>query len=243
MVRSLRPFLIVGDDHPTPTGSDQFVTVEAKTRYVAKLANRSTFVSSAKTLRCIFNHCQVVLACKFTNWIEINRVTQNVHWKYSFYSPSSMAIVKTTLTPMALVLQKRFHLFGIHLPVLRFGINKDRPGADIPDRISRGNECECRRENFVIRFNSGHKQSNMQRRSSTVCCYCEFNAHCVSQCAFKTIDKRTHCRNPTCVQTFLDLLPLVATDLRCAKRNKVKGIFLAAVVGYLAKRRGHLYTY
>ena len=214
---------IVCDDHPTATRRDQLVPVEARATQVAQAAHQLVLVLGSQRFGGIFHDEQIEAARQFQNGVHVHRMAKDVNRLDRADSPSRLSIAQRTVAPVAALGQKVFDQAGVHLPVPRFGVDEDGPRIRVPDGIGRRDERQCRAEHFVIRLDAADFQCNVQGRRAVDRGDGVLRSHPFGDHLFKPIDVSPDRANPAGVDAILNVLPLVARDLRHAERDHFGG--------------------
>ena len=81
----------------------------------------------------------------------------------AFTRRPASAIAQSIVAALAAFAQNSRDARGVHLPIVRLGVDEDRPRLRVAARIRRRDERERRDEHLVIRLHS-HEQRDVQRR-------------------------------------------------------------------------------
>ena len=115
---TLGPFGLIGDNHAPAARRHQLVAVETETGDVPQVPNHATVIAGTKTLGRVFDYSKSVAVGEIKYRIDVHGVAEDVDRQNRSHSSSGRLVSESAVSRLALVLQKRFELVCIHLPVI-----------------------------------------------------------------------------------------------------------------------------
>ena len=180
---------IVRGDRPSATGCNRFVAVEAETGNVGKLSQRFRVVSRAERLSCVVHNLEIEFASELHQRLQVHWMPQQMHRHDCTHTPTTDWVFQGAIDTSADTSKEVAKQLDIHLPVIRFRIDKNRNGSGIPNRVCRRDKCQAGDEHLISGFHATNQQRCVQRARSVDRCDSELRSRSNGDFLFEPLDE------------------------------------------------------
>ena len=202
-------FRVIGKSHSAAGGSYNFISVKGQRAYLAECSAFFSFIGCAESFGSVFKNRNIVFFANRNDFFVVCAVAVKINNNNRFRQ----------LAHCIILFKGNFQRIGIHVEALVIGINENKLGSEVSNRIAASRKGEVRTENNIAASHSEILQAHVycagtrSKRNAVLC------SDIFTHFFFKPRQIRSERGNPVCLKGLVDKFNLRSVHARWGKIN------------------------